>query len=568
MTEIVPSLISGLSFPKTMRWDKVGFHFARPIRWLVSLLDEEILPLQIAGLVADKITRGHRILGEQNIVLRHPRDYEELLRENYVLVDQDVRQKECWQQICQVAHQQQGEVKENDVLLTEITNLLEWPQALGGSFSEEYLELPPEVIITPMREQQRYFPVHDSAGNLLNYFITVRNGGAAHLETVRIGNERVLKARLADARFFWQEDLKIKLADYLPRLARVIFQENLGTVAAKTKRLEVIVGQLAKKLCLKQTVLNHLLRAAKLAKADLVTNMVGEFPELQGVMGYYYALRSGEEREVAQAIREHYQPRFSGDFTPPSLAGALLSLADKIDTLVGCFAIGIEPTGSQDPYALRRQALGICLILLDHRLEIGLDELIRLAVVNYHDHLSAAQLGEETVAQVKEFLRMRLKNILGEKGYRYDISEAVLATEGGDFSPLMAVQRAEALSSMRDKEDFRRLLTAFTRAYNLTKTRNVGEIKPEYFQEESEKKLAQALEKAEEGLHPLWLSRDFAGIMVVLSQLSNYIDDFFVAVMVMCDNQEIRENRLALLARFVSLTCYLGDLSKIVNTMV
>ncbi|MDD2432137.1 MAG: glycine--tRNA ligase subunit beta [Clostridia bacterium] len=563
LAEIAPQLIQELNFPKTMRWGEEELHFARPIRWLVSLLDEQIIPLQIAGLYAGRITRGHRFLGEERIIIKHPQVYQELLKENYVLVDQEVREKECWRQISEIADEVQGKVEQDQKLLEEVTYLLEWPTALLGCFSEEYLSLPEEVVITPMREQQRYFPVRDQEGNLLNRFITVRNGTSEHLDLVRVGNERVLKARLADAHFFWTEDLKVKLADYLPRLEKVVFQESLGTVAQKAIRMEKIVEQLAKKLQLKNIVAQNACRAARLTKADLVTNMVGEFPELQGIMGYYYALHSGEKKAVAQAISEHYRPRFTGDVLPVSLEGALVSIADKIDTLVGCFAIGIEPTGSQDPYALRRQAMGVCQILLAHQLEVSVDELIILALNNYQGLLSEKQLGKHTEEKIKQFLQIRLKNILSEKGHKYDVIEAVLAVEYA--VPLTTMLRAEALSQMRNREDFKALLTSFTRAYNLTKKNKGGKIKPSYFEDETEKELYEALAKTAEQLQSLLAVRDFQGIIVELSKLAGYIDDFFVAVMVMTEDEELQKNRLGLLAWFVILTQNVGDLSKIVN---
>ena len=563
LAEIAPQLIQELNFPKTMRWGEEALHFARPIRWLVSLLDEQIIPLQIAGLYAGRITRGHRFLGSERIVIKHPQVYQELLQENYVLVDQEVRKEECWRQISKEADKIEGKVEPEQKLLEEVTYLLEWPTALLGSFSAEYLKLPEEVVITPMREQQRYFPVRDREGNLLNRFITVRNGTSEYLDLVRVGNERVLKARLADAHFFWTEDSKVKLEDYLPNLGKVVFQESLGTVAQKVIRVEKIVEQLAKKLQLKNTIAQNACRAAKLAKADLVTNMVGEFPELQGIMGYYYALHSGEKKAVAQAILEHYRPRFTGDVLPTSLEGALVSIADKIDTLVGCFAIGIEPTGSQDPYALRRQAIGVCQILLAHQLEVSLDELITLALNNYQGHLSEVQLGKQIKEKIKQFLQIRLKNILSEKGHQYDVLEAVLAVE--DNVPLTTMLRAEALSQMRDRGDFKALLTSFTRAYNLTKKNKGGEIKPSYFEDETEKELYKVLEKVTEELKPLLATRDFQRIIVELSKLTSYIDDCFVAVMVMTEDEEVRKNRLGLLARFVALTQNVGDLSKIVN---
>ncbi|MGI6144704.1 MAG: glycine--tRNA ligase subunit beta [Peptococcia bacterium] len=562
LAEIVPQLIKEINFPKPMRWGAHEMRFARPIRWLVSLLDEQIIPIEMVGLHADRITRGHRFLGEQQIVIEHPLTYEAQLKDNYVLVDQDVRKAECWRQIQAEADKIQGKLQEDEKLLEEVVFLLEWPTALVGSFSAEYLSLPEEVIITPMREHQRYFPVRNQEGNLLNRFITVRNGNSEYLDLVRAGNEKVLKARLADARFFWEEDLKTKLEDYLPRLEKIVFQESLGTVAQKTERVVNIVSRLAEKLQLDCTLTQKACRAAQLAKADLVTNMVGEFPELQGIMGRYYALESGEDQAVAQAILEHYQPRYAGDDLPASLEGALVSIADKMDTLVGCFAIGIEPTGSQDPYALRRQALGVCLIILEHQFELNLNELTEIALANYQGIVPSANLGQETVDKIRDFFQARIKNILTEKEHKYDVIDAVLAVENGDL--LTTLKRAEVLSRMKDETEFKELLTIFTRAYNLSKKNSGGKIDPSYFEDDTEKLLYEALARTEEKLNPFLTQRNFTEVINELSTLTGYVNDFFTAVMVMCEDDKVRNNRLGLLRCLVNLTQKVGDLSKIV----
>jgi len=562
LADITPQLIKEINFPKPMCWGEYEMRFARPIRWLVSLLDEQIIPVEMVGLRANRITRGHRFLGEQQIFIEHPQTYQEQLKDNYVLVDQEVRKAECWRQIQVEADKIQGKVEEDEKLLEEVVFLIEWPTALVGSFSDEYLSLPEEVIITPMREHQRYFPVRDKKGKLLNRFITVRNGNTEHLDTVRAGNEKVLKARLADARFFWEEDLKIKLVDYLPRLEKVVFQEDLGTVAQKTVRVMNMASRLAEKLQLDSTLTQNACCAARLAKADLVTNMVGEFPELQGIMGRYYALESGEDHVVAQAIFEHYQPRYAGDDLPASLVGALVSIADKMDTLAGCFAIGIEPTGSQDPYALRRQALGVCLILLEHRLELNLNELIEIALANYQGGVSSLNLEQQTGNKIREFFQSRIKNILTEKEHKYDVIDAVLAVEDGDL--LTTLKRAEALSRMKDEKGFKELLTTFTRAYNLTKKKASEKIEPSCFEDDTEKFLYEALARTTEKISSFLAKRNYTEVINELSTLTSYVNDFFTAVMVMSEDEKVRNNRLGLLMRLVDLTQNVGDLSKIV----
>lgn len=562
LCDLAIHLIEGLNFPKPMRWADKEMRFARPIRWMVSLLDEEIIPFELAGLTAGNITKGHRILGRDNIVIKSPLTYLEQLEKEYVMVDQEIRRAECWRQIQEAAEKIGGVVEEDEELLEEVTYLLEWPSALAGTFAESYLAIPEEVIITPMREHQRYFPVRDKNNKLMNYFVTVRNGDKNNLETVKIGNEKVLRARLADARFFWEEDQKIKLEEYLPRLEKIVFQESLGTVAQKVERIKSSVRTMAGVLALSESQQKNSIRAANLAKADLVTNMVYEFPELQGIMGQYYAELSGEEQAVSQAIKEHYQPRFAGDEIPSSIEGALVSIADKLDTIAGCFAIGIEPTGSQDPYALRRQAMGVCLILIGHRLEFNLDFLIDMALANYKGIISEKCFAQPTHDKIKEFFQARLRNILSEGEYRYDIIDAVL---GVDYNSLLTtLARAEALVKTKSNLQFAELLTAFTRAYNLTKKTGKLNINNEYLIESVESELYNELIQAEEKTGGLISNRDYVSVIEVLSQLAAPVNRFFNDIMVMVEDEKVRDNRLGLLYKVVELTRNIGDLSKIV----
>ena len=362
---MIPELVASVYFPKTMRWGALDYRFPRPIRWIVSLWDQEVLPVTIAGVAAGKTSRGHRFLGSDAVTLTGAVNYEKELEAQFVIVDPARRQAESWAKIQAVARANNAVVEEDQELIEEVTYLIEWPTALMGSFSEAYLEIPEEVVITPMREHQRYFPVRDREGKLLNRFVTVRNGGERSLDVVTAGNEKVLAARLSDARFFWDEDRKQPLEAYLPRLEKVVFQEKLGTVGDKVRRIEGLSAYLADVLKVDAETKADALRAARLAKADLVTNMVFEFTELQGIMGRYYALESGEKPAVAEAVLEHYQPRFAGDSTARTLTGALAAIADKMDTIAGIFSVGIEPTGSQDPYALRRAAMGVCQTMIN-----------------------------------------------------------------------------------------------------------------------------------------------------------------------------------------------------------
>ncbi len=561
LPEIVVQIIGDLSFPKPMRWANKEMRFARPIRWLVSLLDKEIIPVEIEGLRAGNLTRGHRVLGQEKITITEPSRYIKQLEENFVMADQGKRHDECWRQIQEAAKTVGGEVEYDEELLDEVTYLLEWPTAVMGEFDQAYLEMPVEVIITPMREHQRYFPVRNDKGELLNRFITLRNGDDKHLEVVKSGNEKVLRARLADARFFWEEDKKRNLAENLPKLKKVIFQEELGTLAQKTERVKALVESLALLLELPENVRCAAIRAAELAKADLTTNMVYEFPELQGIMGRYYALLSGETEEVALAVKEHYQPRFAGDEIPSEIVGALVGIADKADTVAGCFAAGIEPTGSQDPYALRRQAMGICLTLIGHSLEIDLAGLLKMALSKYQDILSEDKIGEETLAKLMEFFRARVKNILADKGYSFDVSEAVLGVEYGLLTTTL--MRAEALSRMKDDECFGEMLTSFTRAYNIAKKARDIEVKPEFLTEPAEKELYHAIVACEGRVAEKKVQQEYEDAIKELSALTGPINAFFDAVMVMAEDDKVRNNRLGLLRRITKLTQEVGDLSKI-----
>lgn len=561
LPEMALKLIDGLSFPKPMRWGEKEQRFARPIRWLVSIMDDRIIPFELAGLQAGRMSRGHRFLGRESFPVSTPLSYKEQLQENYVMVDHKLRKDICWKQIQEAAGSVNGVVEPDEELLDEVTQLLEWPTALVGSFEKGYLEIPEEVVITPMREHQRYFPLRDKSGKLLNMFITIRNGNKEYLDIVRAGNEKVLRARLADARFFWEEDKKQKLEDYLPRLEKIVFQESLGTVAQKIQRIRANVEYLCDVLKPGPEVVKDSGRAALLAKADLVTGMVYEFPELQGIMGNYYALLSGETQEVAQAIVEHYQPRFSGDQVPESLAGALVSIADKLDTISGCFAIGIEPTGSQDPYALRRQAMGICLIITVHGLNVDLSAAVSKALDNYKGILAEDALEQAALDKIMEFFRARLKNILIDEGHRYDVVDAVLDTNINNLPAVL--KRAQALSAMKNTPEFQELQKAFTRANNLAKKAVAAVIEPAAFVDETEKALFEALIRAEHSLKALLEKHDFTAALVELSNLAEPINAFFNAVMVMAEDEKVRNNRLGLLVKVVDLTRTVGDLSKL-----
>ncbi|GAW27897.1 glycine--tRNA ligase subunit beta [Carboxydocella sp. ULO1] len=563
MTELAPTFISGLSFPKPMRWAHYDFRFARPIRWLFCLLDDQVLEFKLENLVSGRLTYGHRVLGPGPFTVNHASEYRQLLLEKgYVMVDQEERRRQVWQQIQDLAAREGGQVEEDADLLEEIIYLLEYPTALCGSFEAEFLQLPDEVIITPMKEHQRYFPVRDQQGRLLNKFITVRNGTADYIEIVREGNEKVLRARLADARFFYEEDQKQPLAAYLPRLDKIVFQENLGTLGEKVQRIQNLTSYLAETLQVVAEEKEIAARTARLAKADLVTSMVYEFPELQGIMGRYYARLSGEREEVAQAIFEHYLPRFAGDMLPASVAGALVSIADKLDTIVGCFAVGIQPTGSQDPYALRRQALGICHILLQRGWHLDLPAAINRTYAAIADKPGLKLDREKTVVEVMEFFRLRLRYILMEdEGLAYDTVDAVLAAGYADLTA--AAERARALAKVRQEADFADVQTAFTRVVNLAKKDEGGQVVNELLQEPAEQALLAAWQAFREESEELLRAGRYEEWFKQASQLRPVIDRFFTEVMVMAKEEDLRRARLALLRELAADLSAAADLSKL-----
>lgn len=565
MQRVIPGLITGLSFPRPMRWAYTELRFARPIRWLVALLGDEVIPFELEGVRSDRYTYGHRFLSRGPIALEKADDYLAQLEAHYVIADQVRRREMIWVQVQAVAAQEGGKVERDEDLLEEVTYLLEYPTAFCGSFPEKFLVLPPEVLITTMREHQRYFPVHDQEGKLMARFIAVRNGTAEHIDVVREGNEKVLVARLADARFFFEEDMKHPLVQQVNKLEKIVFQESLGMMYGKVQRIQKLTEFLTDCLGWEKERRKDAARVAFLAKADLVTSMVYEFPELQGIMGAEYARRQGEKPEVAQAIREHYQPRFAGDTLPETELGAVVGLADRLDTLVGCFAVGIQPTGSQDPYALRRQALGICHLLLDRQWDIPLRKLIKAA---YDQYLSFPAISlkltyEEVEAELMEFFKQRLRNLLLDRDISYDVADAVLAA-GYECIPDL-FRRAEAVQQFRSRPEFANLFTAYTRANNLSRhLEAVEEVYVERFVSEVEKLLYESLQRVDKEMQAALLARDLGTALLSFSALHEPLAEFFNGVMVMVEDASLRSNRLALLQRVVALGKRVADFSKIV----
>jgi len=562
LAELAPVLIGSLHFPRPMRWGRQEVRFARPVRWLLALLGEEVVDFTFAGLEAGRVTFGHRFLCREPLVIADSRDYFERMRAGYVIVDGLERRQTIWCQVQKLAGEAGGRVEPDEELLAEISNLVEYPTAFTGNFDSRYLELPPAALVTPMRGHQRYFPVYGPDGRLLPRFIGVANSAPGSLAAVRTGNERVLRARLADADFFYREDLKTPLAGRVPGLKKVVFQETLGSVFDKVTRVTALAGYLAGLMGADEQDRQKTLRAAYLAKADLVTGMVYEFPELQGVMGREYALCSGEDRLVAEAVFEHYLPRFAGDRLPATLPGRILGIADKMDSIVGCFAIGIQPTGSQDPYALRRQAAGVSQIVLDGSLSLSLTALVEKA---YNEYESQVKL-KLTLAQVKtdlsEFFQQRLRHTFIDRGFSYDTVDAVLAAGHDDFYDTYL--RVQALHDIRPEPNFADLLTAFTRANNLSRSAGGVEVNPGFFADPAEKDLFEHLMavEAETGGH--LAGRDYKAFFAAVAVLKEPLEQFFSSVMVMVEDEGLRKNRLAILKRLAMLVKRVADLSKIV----
>ena len=561
LPELMPKLIGALTFPNSMRWGALDYKFIRPIRWLVGLYGGEQIDFSVANVRSGRISRGHRFLGQGEFTVDNAADYETACEKNFVIVDQNKRKDMIRRQIEQAAAAEGGTAEITADLLEEVLYLVEYPTALVGKFDDEYLKLPAAAVITPMRDHQRYFPLKKD-GKLLPKFITVRNGGTEHLDTVRRGNERVLKARLEDAKFFFEEDCKKTLAEHRERLHTLVFQEGLGSMYAKSERLAKLTEFLADELNLDGQTKTDAIRAAELAKADLVTGMVTEFTELQGVMGLEYAKLSGENDAVATAIDEHYLPRFAGDKLPETAAGRLVSLADKIDTIVGTFSRGKIPTGSQDPFALRRQALGLVLTVIEAKYNISLSALTDKAMTLYGIDDAAKRTKLQT--NVAEFMRLRLKNVLDNAAIRYDIAEAVLA----DVSDVYAAkQKAEAWQKFFAGTDAAKTIQALLRPVNIANKSaadNAKEADETIFCTDEEKALFAKYRQVRENAAACFAKHDYSGAIAAMTELQQPIDAFFDKVMVMDENPSVRENRLALMRAIGNLLGQLGDITKLV----
>lgn len=595
VVELLPGLLmdilTSLSFPKTMRWADYEFRFVRPIRWMVALFGDQIIPVEICGVKSGKFSMGHRFMQQSlkaaaesqgllsaalskvgnkvysalagvkgAVEIPSAGDYKKVMYDNFVMVDQDERRALILQQIKDLAAQNGGEAEINEDLLEEVNYLVEWPTALCGKFEEKFLSLPKECIITPMREHQRYFPVLDEDGNLLNKFITVRNGGSEHLDIVTHGNERVLRARLSDAEFFFNEDRATKLEDRLEKLKTVSFQEGLGNMYDKSERL-VKMAEMLRFAINTPVDEEELRRCALLCKTDLVTGMVIEFTELQGVMGREYALLDGEKPEVATGIFEHYLPRFAGDALPATTIGRIVGIGDKLDNICATFSRGLAPTGSQDPYALRRQALGVINILLDANYHISLAKII--AGTLYLLDIKPEETGK-LVPQIMEFFKQRLRNLLMDQGIRYDVIDAVFADKRNDDMVDLAV-RCKALAAYVEAGNAETLVQVSVRVSNLCKKieKEVA-ISGALFKDESENKLHEVVAAVSKEIIPEIVLYDYAAVLKAGEKVIEPVNTFFDNVMVMDEDENVKNNRLAMLEEVRGIVNAVGDLSLLV----
>ena len=556
LAELLPRLIGGLKFAKVMRWNESGATFSRAIRWLVVLLGDQVVPFAYAGVVSGRVTRGLRPLDSPEIQIPSAEAYLDVMKASSIAIDPAERQQYIQSQVAELAASVGGYTPDDPALLREVTHLVEWPTPLLGHFAEDYLQLPQEVLIAVMKKHQRYFPIMKD-GRLLPYFVTVANGPYERRDAMRHGYEEVLRARYSDAEFFFKADTSKKLEDFLPRLGTLAFQQKLGSVLDKVSRVEKLVTALAEMMGVPQAEQQVALRAAHLSKADLATQMVVELTSLQGTMGAKYAALSGETPAVAQAIYEHYLPRGAGDELPQSIAGTLVGLADRLDSLVGLFAAGLAPTGSADPYGLRRAALSLVQILGEKGISLSLREAFRVAAV-----LLPVAASEADLTAVHDFSAQRLRGwLLAEGGYRYDLVDATLAERADN--PAVALATVRSLSEWVSRPEFATLLTAYSRPSRITREYLTAfPLRPEAFTEEAEKALYQAVLVAQQARATV---QDVDGLLAILRPLAQPIAKFFDQVFVMVDDQAVRENRLALLQRIAALPAGIVDLTKVLG---
>jgi glycyl-tRNA synthetase beta chain len=557
LSTLLPNLILSIPFQKSMRWADVSIRFARPIHWVLALFGGEVVPFEIGNVRSGNVTYGHRFMHSGPILVNHFHSYLQKMREAFIIVDPAERKKRIEEAMDREATSVNGKILRDEELLNEVNFLVEYPVALCGNFDKTFLSLPREILIHSMKEHQRYFPVVDGRGGLLPHFVCISNIAPKDRKVVVRGNEKVLRARLSDAAYFFHDDLKIPFEKRLEQLKKVVFQAKLGTSYEKVMRFKQLALFLVEKIDpkLKEAVE----RTCLLCKADLVTGMVGEFPKLQGVVGKEYARLSGEKPEVAEAIYEHYLPSFAGDRLPSSPIGDIVSISDRLDTIVGCFGVGLVPTGTADPFGLRRHALAIIRIILEKKYLLSLVELIEKSESLLKEKMERSS---EMKKEVLDFFRVRYQNFLLDKGYPFDVIEAALSIS---FDELLDVQhRIDSLKMAEEWKDFESIVIAFKRAMNILKgTPHKKEIHPSLFSESAEQNLYQSFLKAKGKIELQFNQKDYESALLEMTRMKRPIDTFFDGVMVMVEDDAIRNNRLALLDQIGQLFLKIADFSKL-----
>ncbi|PKZ17652.1 glycine--tRNA ligase subunit beta [Anaerococcus octavius] len=559
LKENVYDLVKSINFKRSMRWGGKSIRWARPIRYFVSILDDKILEFDAEGITVSNVTRGHRTLGEDKIVIDSIDNYEKLLRDNYVILSYKDRRDTIIRGLNKINMEKGGEYMHDEDLLDEVINIVEYPTVLAGDIDTKYLELPKEVIITPMKDHQRYFPVLDENENLLPYFLLVRNGDDNHGENVVLGNKKVLVARLEDAKFFYEIDTAKDLEEYVEELRNLTFFEGLGSMYQKTQRLVDLSAKYQQELNLGEDIKEDLKRAAYLSKADLVTKMVIEFTELQGTMGKIYALNSKENERVANAIEEQYMPTSAGGDLPKTITGIVLSIADKIDSIVGLYAIGKYVTGSQDPFGLRRQALGLINIILENNIDVDLKDLINDSLIVYTEENELPFDYDQTMAKTIEFIKDRLKNMLIDDEFRYDIVNSVINSEQANI--LRIYQRVKATSEfVEENED---ALSYFNRINNLAKENNLTEIDSNLLENELENKFYEQIISIEN--RAFQSSEDYKQELKNVADTAIVGNDYLDNTMINVEDEAVKNNRLAMLNNLSQRIKKVFDINQIVK---
>ena len=558
LPDILPKLIFSIPFPKHMRWGDGNVKFVRPVHWILCLYNGDVVKFEFDSVKSGNKSFGHRFLSPKTFTVKDFASYGKKTKENYIIFNQEDRRETILKEANKLAKKAGGSLYEDANLLEAVTHLVEYPCPILGEFGKEYLELPKEVLISVMKKHQRYFSIVNSNGSLLPNFIAISNNKVKNPAVMKAGYERVLKARFSDARFFYEEDKKKPLKEYIEKLKSVVFQEKLGTYYEKVERIVKLACYLADKIAPDSKEISE--RGAFLCKADLVTQMVYEFPDLQGIMGREYARLSGEKQEVADAIYEHYLPRFAGDKLPDSRAGDIVSIADKIDTIIGCFGVGLIPTGSEDPYALRRQTLAIANIILGKSYQISVSDLIDRAMDIAGQKIERGR--GEVKNEVIDFFKSRLKNQLVSDGFSYDVVDAVFSARFNDI--LDAVNKVKALSELKTLEYFSPLAIAFKRAANIIKENKYGSPDPALLKEDAEKELYDSFNSIKSDVEKLVEEKMYLDAMKKIAEIRGSVDKFFDKVMVMVEDKSLRENRLNLLSNISKLYGELADFTKII----